>query len=300
MASLAENNVDDPMEQESAVESAADSAEEEVEEYSVEKIIEKRTRGGKVEYFLKWKGYGDEENTWEPKNNIDCPELIAEFEERWKEEQKAKKEETKKTPGRKRSLAKSKESSQPKVVNGVGETNGASEKPAEPKEPPLKRIKRMIVEEAVKGFEKHEAEKIIGATDTGGDLLFLIKWANSDEADLVPAKMANLKCPQTVISFYEARLKFQKPGDKKADEVTAEPLIEPKEEPVEVEPIEIANGVGHEENEQAQEDEQEKVDEEKEGEEDKEDEPMQDDEPMEDDEEPTSEKSSEPEDVAAT
>ena len=29
------------------------------EEYSVEKILDKRTRGGKTEYLIKWEGYPD-------------------------------------------------------------------------------------------------------------------------------------------------------------------------------------------------------------------------------------------------
>ena len=39
------------------VEAAAEEEEEEEEEYVVEKILDVRVKGGKKEFYLKWKGY---------------------------------------------------------------------------------------------------------------------------------------------------------------------------------------------------------------------------------------------------
>ena len=52
------------------------------EEYEVERILEARkvSHGTKREYLVKWKGYTEDENTWEPESNMtNCHDALAEF-----------------------------------------------------------------------------------------------------------------------------------------------------------------------------------------------------------------------------
>ncbi|XP_022218235.2 chromobox protein homolog 5-like [Drosophila obscura] len=52
-------------------------------EYVVEFVIDRRTIDGKREYYLKWQGYPEDENTWEPVENLEnCPELVADCDAR--------------------------------------------------------------------------------------------------------------------------------------------------------------------------------------------------------------------------
>merc|ERR1711981_677712 len=152
----------------------------EEEEYSVEKVVDKRTgKNGKVEYLLKWKGYGDEDNTWEPAENLDCHDLIKTFE---------------KAHAAKKATADSKRKAPAAAAGADKKKRGDGEKP--------------------RGFGRGlDPERIIGATDSSGELMFLIKWKGSDEADLVPSREANVKCPQTVIKFYEERLTWHTAQD---------------------------------------------------------------------------------------
>ena len=88
------------------------------EEYAVEKIIDRRYtyfpsstcnlfiyyfflfrmgKNNKFEYLLKWEGYSEDDNTWEPVGSLaHCPRLLAEFEKNKKlDETKAGKMNTK-------------------------------------------------------------------------------------------------------------------------------------------------------------------------------------------------------------
>jgi hypothetical protein len=49
------------------------------EEYVVERICGSRKYRGDVEYLVKWKGYEEEWNSWIKLQNLNCPRLIAQF-----------------------------------------------------------------------------------------------------------------------------------------------------------------------------------------------------------------------------
>uniref|UniRef100_A0A3B3UFI9 Chromobox homolog 3b n=1 Tax=Poecilia latipinna TaxID=48699 RepID=A0A3B3UFI9_9TELE len=139
----------------------------EVQEFVVEKIIRRRIFNGRVEYFLKWKGFTDAENTWEPEDNLDCPGLIEEF-------------------LRDAHLSREVEEEQ-------------SEQEFIPKEE--------MESGAPTDLSTYlEPECIIGSTDRKGELMFLVKWKNSDEVALMSAREASARCPQVVIDFYEQKL----------------------------------------------------------------------------------------------
>jgi len=188
-----------------------ESTPEEPEEYIVEKILDKRIRGGRVEYYLKWKGYPEEDNTWEPQTNLDCEDLIRDFEETRKRKADASKDSD---AGE---AKKKKASTGPASTNGAVPTDTKKTSTAGPKrkQQQMQQTQEKEAEDdgnKPKGFDRGlDPERIIGATDSSGELMFLIKWKDSDEADLVPSRIANVRCPQVVIRFYEERLTWHQP-----------------------------------------------------------------------------------------
>ncbi|XP_070779273.1 E3 SUMO-protein ligase CBX4-like [Enoplosus armatus] len=55
--------------------------------FAVESIEKKRSRKGRVEYLVKWRGWSPKYNTWEPEENILDPRLLDAFQDRERQEQ---------------------------------------------------------------------------------------------------------------------------------------------------------------------------------------------------------------------
>lgn len=65
---------------------------------------------------------------------------------------------------------------------------------------------RLAEIEKPRGFDRElELDEIVGATDYTGELMFLVRWKDCPELDLMPATEVNEKSPENVIKFYEKR-----------------------------------------------------------------------------------------------
>lgn len=151
-------------------------------EYIVESILDKRVLpDGKVEYYIKWKDWPSETNTWEPEEHLaNCIELLNRFERESKHQRAPKKSKiSKKYP--------TVESTTLDYHSDVA-----------------------YVLPRVNGFERGlRPERIVGATDSGG-LTFLMKWEGIETLELVRSPIARSYCPQLVIQFYERHITWHR------------------------------------------------------------------------------------------
>src|SRR5258707_10393540 len=72
------------------------------EEYEVEHLVNHRRHGKSrtLQYFVKWKGYPESDNTWEPAQNIHAPELLKKYHQRYPLEDKKEEKPRRKTSSR--------------------------------------------------------------------------------------------------------------------------------------------------------------------------------------------------------
>jgi len=183
----------------------SDKDEEETEEvYEVETVLDHNTRKNKTYYLIKWKGYSEEESTWENEDNVFAEELVKEY---WANanSEEAKHRETRK--GRKGAAA-----SAPSTP-----TKKETKKARTSTTPKKAKTTRVKIDEEFDHDEDWESlvsgVETVTRDDKTGELLVYLKWKNGDTSRH-PAKEANIKCPQKMIKFYEQRLTFAAPQPK--------------------------------------------------------------------------------------
>ncbi|WKY02235.1 hypothetical protein Q1695_015896 [Nippostrongylus brasiliensis] len=214
--------------------SSEESGSEVGEEYVVEKILGKRTRKGRVEYLIKWRGYDDpDDNTWEPAGQCDCAELIKEFEKQYR---KGSKEKDVVENGKKRKRQAESLSPQRSPKSKVGR-EGTSDSDASPKsqasrsESPIRKTspRAQEIEEDIfddgtsseapnppkktkkrKGkFTGRKVCRILGLNTKADELRMLVVYSDREkikkkDAELVPSRILRHYAPQLVIDYYES------------------------------------------------------------------------------------------------
>ncbi|CDH61470.1 hypothetical protein RO3G_12673 [Lichtheimia corymbifera JMRC:FSU:9682] len=76
--------------------------------YEVERILDHKGRPGHYQYLIKWKGYSEAQNTWEPQDNLNAERLLSQY---WDQRKQAQ-QEAKATRAQRKRAAKNNASAQ--------------------------------------------------------------------------------------------------------------------------------------------------------------------------------------------
>lgn len=194
---------------------------EDPEEYVVAAIRARRKnpRTGTHEYLVKWEGYPESDNTWEPADNLKCPELVQKFLEEDANKRKRKKvDRNQSTESAKKSQSPTKRSSQRETKNKLYYEDENSDEDEYPSNgiPSTERQKqkqttavvaRDPTPEPVQGFARElRLEKIVDVIVGHNDELYsFVKWNGLEELELIEAEELEKNAPYELCRWYRER-----------------------------------------------------------------------------------------------
>jgi len=74
--------------------------EEEEGKYEVGKLLDVRSKKGKREFLIRWKGHGKESDTWEAEKDLNCKDMMEKFISRWEKRKEVDERELRQNPKR--------------------------------------------------------------------------------------------------------------------------------------------------------------------------------------------------------
>jgi len=239
MARLAEHSDTESVKEKSEppAEQNGGGAVEEVEEgdgseYEIEQVLDAK-RGvfpdGRMGYFVKWKGYGPNENSWvDEQDAINATELVDEY---WRKANQAKKARKSLDKARKSlTVDNGPEESRPKKRGRkplVDTSKSDSEMEVDPPQPQAKKPRKSqtkkssqteIAEEPILAsmatyMHLDDWEALVSSVDTvereSDNSLSVYFTLNSGECVMESSNLCNKRFPQTLLRFYESNLKWR-------------------------------------------------------------------------------------------
>ncbi|XP_051167747.1 uncharacterized protein LOC127285663 [Leptopilina boulardi] len=182
---------------------ATDDENNEDDEYEVEKVVAQRTIKGRRQFLVRWKGYGEDSDTWEQEKDLNCPQLIEEFLAEAGDDDKEEKP-AEKTPKSGKSKQGKKSS---KKVKKDEETKGTEEEGDDNDN----EDKEFEVEKIIEvHFKKNKSRE------------FLIRWKGFSSSDDTWEPEENLNCPELIEKFME---KVEKAKKTEARELRTNPTL---------------------------------------------------------------------------
>ena len=200
------------------------------EQFEVETIIDKRTlEDGRVQYYLKWKGYSDTDNTWENEDDIDCDKLIREFNRKLGEglvngdaaanDSEAHVEDggddsdfdPSKENGKRASKGRGRPPKRADSNGDIENTPGTAKKRKSTHSGQVKPSKNFSLAD-LKAFDEmlagNDVEKILEIGKRGTAMICLVKITSAAAPIVVSWNALKAKHPQVVIAHFQEMLKF--------------------------------------------------------------------------------------------
>lgn len=184
--------------------------------FEVEAIVDHKTKNGKNFFLIKWKGWKESQNTWEPQSSLNCPAILEKYRQSSKIEPRSQLKYTKleddikgQSVSQKRKVmtafaAEEVES----IVDTESEYDTDGHVLSQKK---FKQASAVVAEEV-----DYEVEDIVNHKIISGEKLFLVKWKGYSSKHNTWQAESSLSC-RAIVNKYLKSSKVQKTTTKQVE-----------------------------------------------------------------------------------